>query len=240
MNILVHFNEELNDPQKPTLFMVHPGGGGVEAYVRLVQTLEKCFNCIGVDNYNVLHPGGDLGQTLEDLTELYLREMMSYFRDCVPRNLWILGWSLGGKIGMELAVRLGELGLSSVHVVMLDTFNDDPYSIANMQFACRSELEQKALAINRARNSKPGSRCVKVTLFKAGNVLDGIPLTEYDLKERFGYNGYDDYTEWVDIVPLDQADHETIMQEPYIDTICTFLVTAGQSYGLKENAIQDS
>mmetsp|Transcript_2948 Transcript_2948/g.5560 ORF Transcript_2948/g.5560 Transcript_2948/m.5560 type:complete len:236 (-) Transcript_2948:250-957(-) len=230
MNILVHFNEELNDPQKPTLFMVHPGGGGVEAYVRLVQTLEKCFNCIGVDNYNVLHPGGDLGQTLEDLTELYLREMMSYFRDCVPRNLWILGWSLGGKIGMELAVRLGELGLSSVHVVMLDTFNDDLFSVLEIPHACRSELEEKETTISRARNSKPASTCVKLTLFKAGKAADGIPLTEYDLKERLRYNGYDDYKEWVDIVPLDQADHQTIMHEQYIDRICTFLLSAGETF----------
>ncbi len=107
--------------QKNTMIMIHPGnGGGCEVYIELARSLEDNFYCLGIDNYNLHHQKKI--RTLSKLAQAYLnfQESMSN-----KDNYYLLGWSLGGQIALEMAAILESRGITKITVFLLDSFLPD-------------------------------------------------------------------------------------------------------------------
>lgn len=79
----------------PVVWMIHPALVGAEAFHAFAQPLQGRFNCYGVDNHNLYHqPAID---SLGDLAERYLNDMIAAGLLQGAGPVRILGWSLGGS-----------------------------------------------------------------------------------------------------------------------------------------------
>ncbi len=105
----------------PYMLMVHPAGGGCEAYQDLTELFKNDFKCIGVDNYNINN-----ANQISDLNELATLYLDSYLQEYnVKDNFYLLGWSLGGQISLEIASVLEARGYRNIKVILLDTILTD-------------------------------------------------------------------------------------------------------------------
>ncbi|NPC83010.1 non-ribosomal peptide synthase/polyketide synthase, partial [Pyxidicoccus fallax] len=104
-------------PGRPSLFLVHGGGGGVDAYADLARLLPAdqpvhAFRAPGLDG------GAPPPASVEALAALYLPQL----RAAQPRGPYLLGgWSFGGLVAQELARRLQAEGDTVALLVMLDS-----------------------------------------------------------------------------------------------------------------------
>jgi amino acid adenylation domain-containing protein len=102
----------------PPLFLVHPGGGTVMCYMELARLLGDDRPVFGLQE-----PGLEEGQTLihtvEELAESYIERVIKV---CPKGPYNIVGWSFGGYIAYEMALRLAEKGARVGMVGMLDTY----------------------------------------------------------------------------------------------------------------------
>ncbi|AWM81282.1 hypothetical protein DKL61_13545 [Gammaproteobacteria bacterium ESL0073] len=108
----------LNGSEASTyLIMVHPGGGGCEAYLPIARAVQECYRCYGVEPYNIYHD--QKIDNLHVLAELYLRNIES----TLPKQstYHLLGWSLGGLLALEMASILESKGVTDIKVYLLDT-----------------------------------------------------------------------------------------------------------------------
>lgn len=102
-----------------TMFMIHPGTGGCEAYFSLANKLASSFSCFGVDSYNLYNE-----EKIYDLHELaiyYLKHIDRVLEATAQREYHLLGWSLGGQIALEIAAILEQRGYKQIKVYALDT-----------------------------------------------------------------------------------------------------------------------
>ncbi len=99
------------------MIFIHPGHGGSEVYQDLADLLSFKYNCIGIDNYNIHHK--DKIRSLNKLAHYYLSVYEKKYALSEPVNL--LGWSLGGKVSLEIAAILELRGFKNIHVFLLDT-----------------------------------------------------------------------------------------------------------------------
>ncbi|PHM65631.1 Amino acid adenylation [Xenorhabdus stockiae] len=99
------------------LFMIHPANGGSEVYESLASALSDNYNCIGINNYNLStdNPTDSLYQLAKIYRELMLTETT------IDQPIYILGWSLGGQLAMEIAFQLEQLGATKIQLFLLDT-----------------------------------------------------------------------------------------------------------------------
>lgn len=104
------------------LFMIHPGHSGCEVYRNLVDKLSSEYHCYGVDNYNLYQENKI--DNLSELAELYLSQIKQYHHSDDP--YFLLGWSLGGQIALEIATLLEKEGCREITVYLLDTVITDP------------------------------------------------------------------------------------------------------------------
>ena len=101
---------------RPPLFCVHPGGGGVLCYAELSRAL-------GPDRpfYGLQAPGVDPGRpplrTVDAMAETYLDALRSAWPE---GPVLLVGWSLGGVIAFEMARRLEAEGRPPARLVLLD------------------------------------------------------------------------------------------------------------------------
>ena len=116
---LVNFFNKPSDQQK--LFFIPPGLSGCEVYENLAQGLKHRFNCIGLDNYNIVNK--KKVSSLKTLANLYIKQIKSYFHTSKP--IYLLGWSLGGQISLEMAYQLEKKGYKNIQVFLLDTILND-------------------------------------------------------------------------------------------------------------------
>jgi amino acid adenylation domain-containing protein len=108
----LNYNIDLTD-----LIFIHPGAGGSEAYQGVAELLDDKFNCIGVDNYNIENVK-KIG-SLNKLAGLYLSTIEQKYSLTEPINLF--GWSLGGRISLEIAAILELKGYTTINVILLDS-----------------------------------------------------------------------------------------------------------------------
>lgn len=113
------YNRNLSD-----IIFVHPGTAGSEVYQYVSELLAEKFNCIGIDNYN-LHSEKKIG-SLNELANLYLSTFEKVYAFSESVNLF--GWSLGGRIALEMAAILESKGYKNINVVLLDTRIPDEIS----------------------------------------------------------------------------------------------------------------
>lgn len=108
----------LNDSSsKSLMFMVHPGGGGCEAYLSLANSLKSYYKCYGLESYNIYNTDKMIGD-LHTLASLYV-EYMDKIK--ISSSYTLLGWSLGGLIALEIAAILESRGITDIKVYLLDT-----------------------------------------------------------------------------------------------------------------------
>jgi thioesterase domain-containing protein len=97
------------------LFLVHPIGGEVLAYVPLARRL-------GRPVYGL--QSTDQALTLEDMAALYLRHV----REVQPQGPYRLGgWSLGGAVAYEMARQLEAQGETVEKVFLIDSYAPGPH-----------------------------------------------------------------------------------------------------------------
>lgn len=114
---IVGLNESKSES---SMFMVHPGGGGCEAYLSLANRLKDSYKCYGVDSYNMYHE--DLIDDLHQLARVYVDQIDKIE---IRSSYTLLGWSLGGLIALEIASILEVRGVTDIKVYLLDTIVND-------------------------------------------------------------------------------------------------------------------
>lgn len=102
---------------RPPLFCIHPAGGLAWPYARLVGLLDAELPIYGIQALGITRP--DLApRTLQQMADHYIE----HIRTVQPEGPYhLLGWSWGGRIAHEVAVRLRELGHEVDLLVMLDS-----------------------------------------------------------------------------------------------------------------------
>jgi thioesterase domain-containing protein len=110
---------ETDDPLVPLrrsgegvpLFLVHPAGGDLVAYHRLVRTLgSRVFG---------LRPPPGRAQDVESLAATYVDRVRAASPDGPYR---LAGWSMGGLVAFEMARLLSESGAEVERLVLVDTY----------------------------------------------------------------------------------------------------------------------
>ncbi|MET8975603.1 amino acid adenylation domain-containing protein [Streptomyces sp. NPDC004539] len=109
---------------RPPLFCIHPAGGLAWPYARLVQLLDAEQPVYGVQAHGITRP--DLApRTIQEMADSYVE----HIRTVQPTGPYhLLGWSWGGRIAHEVAVRLGELGQETGLLALLDSRPSTPDS----------------------------------------------------------------------------------------------------------------
>lgn len=102
---------------RPPLFCVHPAGGLAWPYARLVHLLGAEQPIYGIQARGITRP--DLApRTIQEMADGYIE----HIRSVQPEGPYhLLGWSWGGRIAHEVAVRLREPGHEVALLAMLDS-----------------------------------------------------------------------------------------------------------------------
>jgi amino acid adenylation domain-containing protein len=175
-----------NSKAKQNLFMIHPGRVGVEAYQPLVEELDENFNCIGIDNYNIISSNKIDG----------LNTLSNYYLECIEERfdleepVVLFGWSLGGQVALEMASILEKRGRKNIEVYLVDTilnFDAAVQESDKMDEVYQSEYLKQGFdqayidntlkafkAEDRLSLDAPSGKLnhTQITLFKAGIVLN--------------------------------------------------------------------
>ena len=123
---------------KPPIFMIHAAHSGCEVYQKLASSLKNEFNCIGIDNYNLISDQ-KIG-TLHEIAEMYLKLVLEGIQPDQPVRL--LGWSMGGFIALELAFRLEQQGHRNLELFLIDTYIQPPSLQGLYQKLNQTSLEE--------------------------------------------------------------------------------------------------
>ncbi|MBD2814338.1 hypothetical protein ID850_06065, partial [Xenorhabdus sp. Flor] len=99
------------------LFMVHAANCGSEVYTSLANELADVYNCMGINNYNLLTEYHI--SSLEKIAQIYLELILT--ETSIDKPVRILGWSLGGQLAMEIAFQLEQCGAKDIELFLLDT-----------------------------------------------------------------------------------------------------------------------
>lgn len=120
------------------MFMIHPAHGGCEVYKDLANNLSDKYRCLGIDNYNFYSKTKI--DDLYNLASYYLQMIKQEAKISQDMPIKLLGWSLGGRISLEIAGILEKEGYSDIQVYLLDTFIWD-----NQMKESYSQIDSKIL-----------------------------------------------------------------------------------------------
>ncbi|MBV4368978.1 amino acid adenylation domain-containing protein [Erwinia phyllosphaerae] len=206
------------------LWMVHPAVVGCEIYRELALSLEGKMNVIGINNYNLFNQPHIAA--LPALASYYLQHIR---QRGLPKNrpVYLLGWSLGGLIALEIAAQLEQAGYQHIHVFMLDSFYQTaiqqhivPGMLASLlaSLGLEGNVVRRALAAEeteiRLNNQTLSARLfhTRVTLFKATKFLGLTLESEADGREVLAIadNGLSKICSHLKVIPL-AADHHSII-----------------------------
>ncbi|HFQ9380960.1 TPA: amino acid adenylation domain-containing protein [Serratia marcescens subsp. marcescens ATCC 13880] len=204
----------------PTVWMIHPALVGAEAFHAFAQPLQGRLNCYGVDNHNLYHqPTID---SLGELAERYLNDMIAagLLQDAGPVR--ILGWSLGGIIALEIAARLEARGCRNVQLYLLDSFYlqttaELPLEQLLPALGIEGEAATRAMAAGQAERRLSEGRLsrrlqtTKVTLFKATEGNPQLPEAVTAPLLALEDNGLGAVCAQLKIIPL-ACHHHNILQ----------------------------
>ena len=103
---------------RPPLIYIHPIGGGVSCYQKLVPYLEKEWPVYAIQAIDFLPTFVD-DPSLEELAGHYIRSIQSLD----PKGPYYLGgWSFGGVMAYEMARQLKEMGHRVQALTLIDSF----------------------------------------------------------------------------------------------------------------------
>lgn len=155
---------------RPPLFCVHPGGGLSWCYAGLLRDLGSEYPLYGVQAHGLLHPDG-MPATVEEMAASYVRQIRSV-RPEGPYRL--LGWSFGGIVAHEMAVRLQAEDAKVDLLTMLDCYPGVPdYYRVNEQDLFMSLLDPARPGGIPAAGSPELAEAVTI-LQAEGSVLCGL------------------------------------------------------------------
>lgn len=102
------------------LYMVHPGLIGAECYAQFAHLLDRSINCYGIDSYNFYHD--PMKSSVNELSAYYAEMLIA---STTSRNLYLGGWSLGGLIAYEIAIRLKKAGFNVLKLFLIEPDSPD-------------------------------------------------------------------------------------------------------------------
>ena len=111
----IDLNNDIHDNHR--IFFLTPSGLGCEAYRDLAEVMKGKIHCVGIDNYN-LNSGKQFSS---------LNEMISYYSSCIESYqtkgpYYLLGWSGGGQLAMEIANNLLTKGKEVKKIYLVDAY----------------------------------------------------------------------------------------------------------------------
>ena len=107
-----------HSPDAPVLWCPHPVTGRVTGYQAIASALDGQWQVNGLQSRSFLEEGW-FDPSLEEMAERYYRTL----RQAQPQGpYYLLGWSLGGALAMELGKRLEAAGESVAFLGLLDTY----------------------------------------------------------------------------------------------------------------------
>ncbi|WP_411749983.1 non-ribosomal peptide synthetase [Serratia marcescens] len=204
----------------PAVWMIHPALVGAEAFHAFAQPLQGRLNCYGVDNHNLYHqPTID---SLGELAERYLNDMIAAGLLQGAGPVRILGWSLGGIIALEIAARLEARGCRNVQLYLLDSFYRQTTAELPLEqllpaLGIEGEAATRAMAAGQAERRLSEGRLsrrlqtTKVTLFKATEGNPQLPEAITAPLLALEDNGLGVVCERLRVIPL-ACHHHNILQ----------------------------
>ena len=107
-----------HSPDAPVLWCPHPVTGRVTGYQAIASALDGQWQVNGLQSRSFLEEGW-FDPSLEEMAERYYRTL----RQAQPQGpYYLLGWSLGGALAMELGKRLEAAGESVAFLGLLDSY----------------------------------------------------------------------------------------------------------------------
>ena len=222
---IVDLNESTADS---AIFMVHPGGGGSEAYLPLAEGLKEQYKCYGIDSYNMYQK-----EKIDDLNKLAHVYVEAMDKVSLSTSYTLLGWSLGGLIAMEIASILEARGIKDITIYLLDTIVHDKTKGKQVEMFTDEEITKmiekydglqfydakKLLSIeNKLTNQILSTKLKnsKVVLFKA--MLNN---EEWNESNRYYMDSVMENTNHLKVVQIHDATHDQLLdrQEIIIQTI---------------------
>jgi amino acid adenylation domain-containing protein len=236
VNHNVQFKSEIDSPvialrsggDKTPLFLIHPVGGTVFWYMKLVKHLKTNRPVYGIQDPGIVHKNL-IFSSIEELAEFYLQ----WIRKVQPHGPYMIGGaSFGATVSVEVARKIQELGEKVCFIPILDGWAIYPNKLLNdsyfkdtmnrqheqlrAQFAAKNienmesifDLQWQRLTLLWKYKMLPVEH--KIILFKSEELLPAFRTIESPL------NYWDDYA----MCPIDvhaiPGDHETMFQEPYV------------------------
>ncbi|MEA1919361.1 MAG: thioesterase domain-containing protein, partial [Campylobacterota bacterium] len=174
--------------------------------------------------YNILHsePINDLSK----LSQYYLNEIIKLHSFHKEEVIKLLGWSLGGRIAIDMAGILEDDGYKNIELYLLDTIIDDETlsafkrdidPIEQIEFMKKRYLEEgysqeyvekvinasDATEILNHTPIKTKLKYTKAILFKAMRASEGVPDDLNSYTKRLEKNNIDKALDNIRVIPLD-------------------------------------
>ncbi|WP_329906642.1 amino acid adenylation domain-containing protein [Serratia quinivorans] len=131
-----------NTGTSPTLFCIHPAGGIAWCYSGLARFLRTPCEIVGLQAQG-LTPGSHITQSMDDMAEEYANRIRAH----QPEGpYWLIGWSVGGMIAHNVAVRLERQGQRVELLAMMDAYPSDLWRRFAFEDLNTKEEESMALA----------------------------------------------------------------------------------------------
>jgi len=216
----------VSNQSNKNVFFVHPVGGTVLPYLDIIKDLPKSYNYYGVQNINI--SGKELlkADTLEELSEIYIEQILNIQSD---GEYILMGSSMGGTIAYEMAAQLIAMNKKVKFVAMFDSwafFSEHFYDKSRFTNSLRDQTEKyKHLFSNFKKtdmlleaswrlmklllNYRPKKTGINVHLYKAEK-LDNGHVTNGFCDD----NGWQKYTSVPVIIHHIPGTHTSIHHEP--------------------------
>ncbi|RSS95307.1 non-ribosomal peptide synthetase [Streptomyces sp. WAC05292] len=160
------------------LFLVHPAGGSVLCYRELAAAL-------GADQpvYGLAAAGLDAGatpaQTVEEMAEAYLRAV----REVRPAGPYRLaGWSFGGLVAHEMAVRLAAAGERVELLALVDSGHPDGSRVPGTEAEVLLHFLEDLLASSGGAEVPPETAAALASAVAGGGAGEGLRLIREELR----------------------------------------------------------
>jgi N-(5-amino-5-carboxypentanoyl)-L-cysteinyl-D-valine synthase len=165
----------------PTLFLLPPGEGGAESYLRNLARQLPQLKLVLFNNIQLHQPM----QSFEEIAQYYLQ----YIRHLQPSGPYnFLGWSFGAVLSFEIAMQLTQAGETIANLLLIDPFLNVKKAAADVGLPA---IEHVLDPINYRYAPAPDSlarlqgNTSRVVLFKADEPTE-IDQTE-EQRKLFGY-----------------------------------------------------
>ncbi len=111
---VVSLGDHEGESNLPELFIIPPETTGSEIFLELGNSLSTDFRCFGIESFNMYN------ENFIDDT----KKMALYVLNLIgnrEKPYWVLGYSLGGRVALEMAAEVERRGGNGLNLILLDT-----------------------------------------------------------------------------------------------------------------------